>query len=205
LPAEVGRSLHLSGSIKYADVGHSKDIVNRVIRPEHPIPKFMPGPGTSEPRNGDANPLPSSSAIALSTESVLDALNLILASAPLTEILKSIVGLIEGHSEGMICSIFLVEKDGIHLRYAAAPNLPESYRIATDGATIGPDGGPCSLASYRRRAVFVADQGTPRTRKVAPSLARCGQVRKRQHFRCRKPSRTPRDSEFTSALSVHRG
>jgi formate hydrogenlyase transcriptional activator len=117
----------------------------------------MPEPETSERRSGNANPLPSGSAVALSTESVLDGLNLILAGAPLTEILKSIVGLIEGHSEGMICSIFLVEKDGLHLRYAAAPNLPESYRIATDGATIGPNGGPCSLASYRRQAVFVAD------------------------------------------------
>jgi formate hydrogenlyase transcriptional activator len=117
----------------------------------------MPEPETSERGNGNATTLPSSSVVALSTESVLDALNLILASAPLPVILKSIVGLIEGHSEGMICSIFLVEKDGMHLRYAAAPNLPESYRIATDGATIGPEGGPCSLASYRREAVFVAD------------------------------------------------
>ena len=117
----------------------------------------MPAPEISEGRNGNANPQPSGSAVALSTESVLDALNLIFAGAPLTEILKSIVGLIEGHSEGMICSIFLVEKDGVHLRYAAAPNLPESYRIATDGATIGPNSGPCSLASYRREAVFVAD------------------------------------------------
>jgi formate hydrogenlyase transcriptional activator len=117
----------------------------------------MPQPETSELCNGNASARPSGSAIALSTESVLDALNLILAGAPLTEILKSIVGLIERHSEGMICSIFLVEKDGAHLRYAAAPNLPESYRIATDGATIGPKGGPCSLASYRREAVFVTD------------------------------------------------
>src|SRR5271154_6172388 len=117
----------------------------------------MPEPETSERRDGEVNLLPSGSAVALSTESVLDALNLILANAPLVEILKSIVGLIEGHSEGMLCSIFLVEKDGLHLRYAAAPNLPESYRIATDGASVGPDGGPCSKAAYRREPVFVAD------------------------------------------------
>jgi GAF domain-containing protein len=123
----------------------------------------MPEPETSERPNGDSNPLPSNSTNVLSTESVLDALNLILAGAPLTEILKSIVSLIERHSEGMICLIFLVERDGVHLRYAAAPSLPESYRIATDGATIGPKGGPCSLASHRREAVFVADfQSDPR-------------------------------------------
>jgi hypothetical protein len=134
-----------------------KIVLSRATLPEHPILKSMPEPETSERRNGSASPLPPGSAIALSTESVLDALNLILAGAPLTEILQSIVGLIEGHSEEMICSIFLVEKDAVHLRYAAAPNLAESYRIATDGTTIGPNGRPCSLASHRRETVFVAD------------------------------------------------
>src|SRR5271155_1746688 len=149
--------LHLSARLSMLTWVFRKIMLSRATRPEHPILKSMPESETSERRNASASPLPPGSAIALSTESVLDALNLILAAAPLTEILKSIVGLIEGHSDGMICSIFLVEQDGVHLRYAAAPNLPESYRIATDGATIGPNGGPCSLASYRRQAVFVAD------------------------------------------------
>src|SRR6204780_4963892 len=93
----------------------------------------------------------------LSGEAVLDALKLILIGTSLTEVLTSITCLIEAHSDRMLCSIFLVEKDGLHLRYAAAPNLPESYRMETDGATIGPNGGPCSMAAYRRQAVFVAD------------------------------------------------
>jgi PAS domain S-box-containing protein len=93
----------------------------------------------------------------LSSEDVLDALKMILIGASLNEVLTSITRLIEAHSDGMLCSIFLVEKDGLHLRYAAAPNLPESYRIATDGASVGPDGGPCSKAAYRREPVFVAD------------------------------------------------
>src|SRR5271156_2707362 len=100
--------------------------------------------------------LPTSSQV-LSSEAVLDALKMILTDAPLNEVLASVTRLIEAHSDGMLCSVFLVEKDGLHLRYAAAPNLPETYRIATDGAAIGPNGGPCSLASYRREAVFVAD------------------------------------------------
>src|SRR6202167_5250073 len=93
----------------------------------------------------------------LSGEAVLDALKLILIGTSLTEVLTSITRLIEAHSDGMLCSIFLVEKDGLHLRYAAAPNLPEAYRTATDGAAIGPNGGPCSVAVHRRQAVFVAD------------------------------------------------
>jgi hypothetical protein len=78
----------------------------------------------------------------LSAEAVLDALKLILLGTSLGEVLTSITRLIEAHSDGMLCSIFLVEKDGLHLRYAAAPNLPESYRLATDGVAIGPNGGP---------------------------------------------------------------
>src|ERR1700735_5004963 len=106
---------------------------------------------------GQAAPTHLDSPQTLSGEAVLDALKLILIGTSLTEVLTSITRLIEGHSDGMLCSIFLVEKDGLHLRYAAAPNLPEPYRIATDGATVGPSGGPCSMAVYRRQAVFVAD------------------------------------------------
>ncbi len=93
----------------------------------------------------------------LSSKTVLDALKMILIGTSLTEVLTSIMRLIEAHREGMLCSISLVEKDGLHLRYATAPNLPESYRKATDGASIGPNGGPCSTAAYRRQAVFVSD------------------------------------------------
>jgi formate hydrogenlyase transcriptional activator len=94
---------------------------------------------------------------ALSSEAVLDALKIILIDAPLNEVLTSITRLIEAHSDGMLCSIFLVEEDGLHLRYAAAPSLPESYRAATDGIVIGPVSGSCGTAVYLRQPVFVAD------------------------------------------------
>jgi formate hydrogenlyase transcriptional activator len=106
---------------------------------------------------GQVSPTSPAGPQTLSSEAVLDALKMILIGASLTEVLTSITRLIEAHSNGMLCSIFLVEKDGLHLRYAAAPNLPEPYRMATDGVAIGPDGGPCSVAAYRRQAVFVAD------------------------------------------------
>jgi formate hydrogenlyase transcriptional activator len=116
-----------------ADIGISRDLANQSAEISPEVPRT------------------------LSSEAVLDALKMILIGTSLNEVLTSIVHLVEGHSEGMLCSIFLLEPDGLHLRYAAAPNLPESYRMATDGTTIGPGRGPCSSAVYHRQAVFVAD------------------------------------------------
>src|SRR3984957_6013728 len=113
----------------------------------------MPEPQSSKSLPNQASAIPSP----LSAEAVLDALKMILVGRSLAEVLTSVATLIEAHSDGMLCSIFLVEEDGVHMRYAAAPNLPESYRNATDGATIGPDGGPCSVAVFRRQPVFVPD------------------------------------------------
>ena len=93
----------------------------------------------------------------LSGEAVLDALKMILVGAPLNEVLTAVTHLVEAHSLGMSCSICLVEEDGLHLRYAAAPNLPEAYRAATEGACIGPDAGSCGTVAYLRQSVFVAD------------------------------------------------
>jgi GAF domain-containing protein len=93
----------------------------------------------------------------LSGEAVLDALKMILADAPLAEVLTSVTRLIETQRPGLLCSIFLLDVDGIHLRYAATPSLPESYRAATDGLASGPNVGSCGTAVYRRQAVFVPD------------------------------------------------
>jgi formate hydrogenlyase transcriptional activator len=94
---------------------------------------------------------------ALSSEAVLDALKMILVGATLTEVLTSVTRLIEAHGEGMLCSIFLLEDDGLHLRYGVAPNVAESYRAATDGLCIGPNVGSCGTAAYLRQPVFVSD------------------------------------------------
>jgi len=113
--------------------------------------------------NPNASPnlqaLPTSPAPAqtLSSEEVLDALKMILVDAPLNDVLTSVALLIEAHVPGMLCSIFLLDEDGLHLRYAAAPKLPDAYRTATDGVRIGPQVGSCGAAAYLRRPVFVAD------------------------------------------------
>src|SRR5258705_1529564 len=64
---------------------------------------------------------------------------------------------IEAHSEGMLCSIFLLDQDGLHLRCGVAANLPQAYRAAVDGTCIGPNVGSCGAAAYLRQPVFVSD------------------------------------------------
>jgi PAS domain S-box-containing protein len=93
----------------------------------------------------------------LSAEAVLDALKMILIGAPLNEVLTTVIRLIEAHSVGMTCSICLLDDDGLHLHYAAGPNLPEAYRAGTDGACVGPNSGSCGTAAYSRQPVFVSD------------------------------------------------
>src|SRR6202030_393747 len=98
-----------------------------------------------------------SSCQTLPSEAVLDALKMMLIGASLNEVLTSVTRLIEAHSEGMLCSIFLLDEDGLHLRYGVAASLPEAYRAATDGICIGPNVGSCGTAAYLRQPVFVSD------------------------------------------------
>jgi formate hydrogenlyase transcriptional activator len=93
----------------------------------------------------------------LADDAVFDALKMILIGAPLNDILRSVALLIEAHTEGAACSIFLLDEDGEHLRYAAAPKLSDEYRVATDGVSIGPHVGSCGAAAYLRQPVFVSD------------------------------------------------
>jgi PAS domain S-box-containing protein len=84
-------------------------------------------------------------------------LEMIAADAPLADVLTSLVLLMEGQAEGLRCSILLLNRDGKRVRHGAAPNLPEAYVKAVDGAPIGPRNGSCGTAMYTRRPVVVTD------------------------------------------------
>jgi GAF domain-containing protein len=84
-------------------------------------------------------------------------LEMITENAPLGEILTSLVLLIEAQSPEMLCSVLLLSDDGNHIRHGAAPNLPEQYVKAVDGAPIGPKDGSCGTAMYRGTPVIVTD------------------------------------------------
>ena len=117
----------------------------------------MADPSLLTKTSGQASQTPSSLPQTISRESILDSLKLILVGAPLADVLTTIARLIEAQTPGMLCSIFVLEEDGLHLRYAAAPNLPEAYRATTDGLVIGPNIGSCGRAAFLRQPVFASD------------------------------------------------
>ena len=84
-------------------------------------------------------------------------LELIAEDAPLSEILTNLVLLMEGQAEGLRCSVLLLSRDGIHVEHGAAPNIPDVYVKAVDGAPIGPHAGSCGTAMYTRQPVVVTD------------------------------------------------
>ncbi|MHB8734472.1 MAG: GAF domain-containing protein [Terriglobales bacterium] len=91
----------------------------------------------------------------LATENRL--LDLILSGAALQATLKELARLIERLCPHMLCSIVLLDADGMTLRHGAAPSLPVSFNQAVDGATINPKRGVCGPAVYRKQTVIVSD------------------------------------------------
>jgi PAS domain S-box-containing protein len=88
------------------------------------------------------------------------ALELIAQGAPLEQTLDLLLRSIEAQSPGMLCSVLLLDPDGIHVRHCAGPSLPESYTRAFDGESIGPRAGSCGTAAFRRETVVVEDIAT---------------------------------------------
>jgi formate hydrogenlyase transcriptional activator len=91
-----------------------------------------------------------------STESVLNLQKLIFAGSPLSDVLATIAQLVESQAEGMSCTIWLPDGDGKELYCAAAPSLP-GFSAHVGTMSVGPKGGSCGTAVYRRESVYVTD------------------------------------------------
>jgi PAS domain S-box-containing protein len=87
-------------------------------------------------------------------------LELVARGAALDETLTDLLRGIEAQAPGMLASILLLDRDGLHLRHSAAPRLPEAYTRAIDGKPIGPQAGSCGTAAFRREPVIVGDIAT---------------------------------------------
>jgi formate hydrogenlyase transcriptional activator len=92
----------------------------------------------------------------LSSGSVLNILRLILAGAPLAEVLTIIAQLVESRGDGTLCTVWLPQDDGKQLYCAVAPSLP-GFIAHVGSMYIGPKGGSCGTAVHRREPVYVAD------------------------------------------------
>jgi len=77
--------------------------------------------------------------------------------APLGDIMDFALRLCEGHSDEMLCSILLLDSEGLHLRHGGAPSLPVAYMRAIDGVPIGPSVGSCGTAAFLGEPVIVED------------------------------------------------
>src|SRR5580658_6206196 len=91
-----------------------------------------------------------------SSASVLSILKLILAGSPLPAVLTIIAQLVESRGDGTLCTIWLPTDDGKQLYCAAAPSLP-GFIADAGSMTIGPKGGSCGTAVYRKEPVYVDD------------------------------------------------
>ena len=87
-------------------------------------------------------------------------LEAITSGTPLAAILETIARTVETISSGVLCSILLLDADGVHVRHGAAPSLPDDYNRAIDGQAIGPNAGSCGTAAYRNQQVIVTDIAT---------------------------------------------
>jgi len=84
-------------------------------------------------------------------------LALIRARTPLAQILHALCSEIEEQHPALLCSILLLDVDGVTLRNAASPSLPPAYTALVDGIKIGSTVGSCGTAAYRKEQVIVAD------------------------------------------------
>lgn len=87
-------------------------------------------------------------------------LEMVTRGEPLSATLDTLLRAIEAQSPEMLCSILLLDPDGVHVHHGSAPSLPPEYIKAIDGSAIGPCAGSCGTAAFRRERVLVANIAT---------------------------------------------
>jgi formate hydrogenlyase transcriptional activator len=141
---------------------------------------------------------------------------LILAGAPLPDVLTIIARLAESRGDGAHCSIWLPERSGKRVYCAAAPSLP-SFREHVGPINIGRDGGPVGAAIHQQSPIYLADivndadwRGQRnllapfevRALWARPFLCRDGQLRGALTIHYREPhSPSPSDLELMENIS----
>ena len=121
-----------------------------VAHPSGPMPDQTPAPSKSPaPRRLEAI-----------SEGQRQAVALLARDAPIGEVLACLCRAVEGQLPQALCSVLLLDEDGLRVRDGAAPSLPESFRKAVDGQPLGPMAGSCGAAMHQRRPIIVTDIAT---------------------------------------------
>ncbi len=84
-------------------------------------------------------------------------LEMIATGAPLTQVLTLLVHLVEDQCDGTVCSVLLLDTDGVHVRLGAAPSLPDEYVRRIDGQPMGPRVGSRGTVMQFGRPVIATD------------------------------------------------
>ena len=86
--------------------------------------------------------------------------DLLAKDAPLGEVLNALCLLVERQLPGAMCSVLLLEGDGLHVKSGAGPTLPPAFLQSFDGQQVGPQAGSCGTAMFRKEPVLVEDIAT---------------------------------------------
>ena len=89
-----------------------------------------------------------------------DALELVVADLPLSELLDKLILRVEQELPEGRCSILVLDQDKGILNHAAGPRLPAVYCNAIDGLKIGASAGSCGTAAFRNEPVIVTNTQT---------------------------------------------
>jgi len=84
-------------------------------------------------------------------------LEMIATGAPLDEVLTLLAQVVEDQCDGTVCSVVLLETDGVHVRVGAAPSLPDEYSERIDGQPLGPRVGSSGSAMQVGQPIIDTD------------------------------------------------
>src|SRR6266478_2888963 len=102
----------------------------------------------------------------------------IASGAPLQETLETLVELIEEQAGDMRCAVLLADSGQQQLRFVAAPNIPEDYKLGIEPyLRIAPNMGSCGTAAFLRQPVYTRDTATD------PLWENCDQIAVRNGLR----------------------
>jgi two-component system, cell cycle sensor histidine kinase and response regulator CckA len=84
-------------------------------------------------------------------------LKMVATPASVKGILESLCRQIEQQYPELLCSVLLLDSDGVTLQEGAAPSLPQAYNQRVDGIKIGKCAGSCGTAAFLKQPVIVTD------------------------------------------------